>query len=59
MQNLGMEVALDPDDLPQPNILPTEVLAKRLGIPVERAAELLSRYADDLDSVMRHVAAIV
>jgi len=56
--NLGATLAIELDDLPEPNTPAADVLADRLGIPIERASELLLRYADDLDSLMKHVAAI-
>lgn len=57
-QTLDFTLA-DTDDIAEPNVPAAELLADRLGITVERASDLLTRYADDLDSVMRHVAAVV
>lgn len=58
MTDLGASLAIELDDFPEPNMPAADVLADRLGISVERASELLLRYADDLDSLMKHVAAI-
>ena len=60
MGNLIVDLVLaDTEDFAEPNVPPVELLADRLGISVEMASDLLTRYANDLDSVMRHVAAVV
>ena len=46
-------------DLPEPNGPTAEILAAKLNVSVDQAANLLMRYVDDLDTLMRNVAKIV
>lgn len=47
------------DDLPpEPNAPSAEALAKKLGISEEKARELIARYGDDPDALMKHVQKI-
>lgn len=47
------------DDLPpEPNMPSAEALSKKLGISEEKARDLIARYGDDLDALMKHVQKI-
>ena len=52
-------IELADHDLPEPNGPTAEVLAAKLNVSVDQAANLLMRYVDDLDTLMRNIAKIV
>jgi hypothetical protein len=48
----------DDDTAPEPNMPSAEALSQRLGISEQRARDLIARYGDDLDALMKHVQKI-